>query len=117
MSTKRTAATKVAPSISPDPGPQDGGGVAPADLPADDAEDAPPAPSPAPPAPAPMAGGTTPDAAPIGDPHLIPVAPGSSGFYTGARPVESKAAYDARLGAHANTFGDLGWILGTKPKA
>jgi hypothetical protein len=41
---------------------------------------------------------------------------GEAGFYTGARPVETKAAYDARMGASANTFADLGWILGTKPQ-
>jgi hypothetical protein len=44
----------------------------------------------------------------------VPV--GSPGFYTGARPAETLAQYDARLGTDANTFGDLGWILGTKPK-
>ena len=41
---------------------------------------------------------------------------GSCGYYSGARPAETKAQYNARLGAVADTFGDLGWILGTKPK-
>jgi hypothetical protein len=50
-------------------------------------------------------------------PSSITIAVGEAGFYTGARPVETKAAYDARMGASANTFADLGWILGTKPKA
>ena len=46
----------------------------------------------------------------------IPIAVGTAGFYTGARPAETKAQYNTRLGAVADTFGDLGWILGTKPK-
>ena len=49
-------------------------------------------------------------------PSTITVAVGSCGYYTGARPAETKAEYNARLGAVADTFGDLGWILGTKPK-
>jgi len=47
----------------------------------------------------------------------IPIAVGSAGYYTGARPVETKAQYNTRLGAVADTFGDLGYLLGTKPKA
>jgi hypothetical protein len=31
--------------------------------------------------------------------------------------VETKAQYNTRLGAVADTFGDLGYLLGTKPKA
>ena len=49
-------------------------------------------------------------------PSTITVAVGSCGYYTGARPAETKAQYNTRLGAVADTFGDLGWILGTKPK-
>ena len=50
-------------------------------------------------------------------PSTITVAVGSCGYYSGARPAETKAQYNARLCAVADTFGDLGWILGTKPKA
>ena len=50
-------------------------------------------------------------------PSTITVAVGSCGYYSGARPAETLAQYNARLGAVADTFGDLGWILGTKPKA
>ena len=46
----------------------------------------------------------------------IPIAVGTAGYYTGARPAETLAQYNTRLGAVADTFGDLGWILGTKPK-
>ena len=49
-------------------------------------------------------------------PSTITVAVGSCGYYSGARPAETLAQYNARLGAVADTFGDLGWILGTKPK-
>ena len=49
-------------------------------------------------------------------PSTITVAVGSCGYYSGARPAETLAEYDTRLGAVADTFGDLGWILGTKPK-
>ena len=49
-------------------------------------------------------------------PSTITVDVGSCGYYSGARPAETKAQYNARLGAVADTFGDLGWILGTKPK-
>ena len=49
-------------------------------------------------------------------PSTITVAVGSCGYYTGARPAETLAQYNTRLGAVADTFGDLGWILGTKPK-
>ena len=47
----------------------------------------------------------------------IPIAVGTAGFYTGARPAETLAQYNTRLGAVADTFGDLGYLLGTKPKA
>ena len=50
-------------------------------------------------------------------PSTITVAVGSCGYYSGARPAETLAEYNTRLGAVADTFGDLGWILGTKPKA
>ena len=49
-------------------------------------------------------------------PSTITVAVGSCGYYTGARPAETLAEYDTRLGAVADTFGDLGHLLGTKPK-
>ena len=49
-------------------------------------------------------------------PSTITVAVGSCGYYSGARPAETLAQYNTRLGAVADTFGDLGWILGTKPK-
>jgi hypothetical protein len=49
-------------------------------------------------------------------PSTITVDVGSCGYYSGARPAETKAEYDTRLGAVANTFGDLGHLLGTKPK-
>jgi hypothetical protein len=47
----------------------------------------------------------------------IPIAVGTAGFYTGARPVEALAQYKTRLGATYGTFGDLGTMLGTAPKA
>jgi hypothetical protein len=47
----------------------------------------------------------------------IPIAVGTAGFYTGARPVETLAQYKTRLGATYGTFGDLGTMLGTAPKA
>jgi hypothetical protein len=47
----------------------------------------------------------------------IPIAVGTAGFYTGARPVETLAQYQARLGAAYGTFGDYGSWLGTAPKA
>ena len=49
-------------------------------------------------------------------PSTITVAVGSCGYYSGARPAETKAEYNTRLGAVADTFGDLGHLLGTKPK-
>ena len=49
-------------------------------------------------------------------PSTITVDVGSCGYYSGARPAETLAQYNTRLGAVADTFGDLGWILGTKPK-
>jgi hypothetical protein len=47
----------------------------------------------------------------------IPIAVGSAGFYTGARPAETLAQYKTRLGTTYGTFGDLGTMLGTAPKA
>ena len=49
-------------------------------------------------------------------PSTITVDVGSCGYYSGARPAETKAQYNTRLGAVADTFGDLGHLLGTKPK-
>jgi len=114
MATKKTAATKVAPTVSPEPDPQDGGGQN-CPMPAIDiadppAEDAPVIDTPV----------ETVDVfvAEVQDapPSSITIAVGTAGFYTGARPAETLAQYNTRLGAVADTFGDLGWILGTKPK-
>ena len=49
-------------------------------------------------------------------PSTITVAVGSCGYYSGARPAETKAQYQTRLGADYQTLGDLGLILGTAPK-
>ena len=49
-------------------------------------------------------------------PSTITVAVGSCGYYSGARPAETLTEYNTRLGAVADTFGDLGHLLGTKPK-
>ena len=71
------------------------------------------------PAAAPGGTGTGGGAAPKASPLVssIPITAGTPGFYTGARPTETLAQYNARLGAVADTIGDLGWVLGTKPKA
>jgi len=132
MATKKTAATKVAPTVSPDPETQDDGGQT-APLPAIDiadppAEDAPVIDTPIETVDAFVAevqdapggtggGGGGGGAAVSPRTSSIPIAVGSAGYYTGARPAETKAQYNTRLGAVADTFGDLGWILGTKPKA
>jgi hypothetical protein len=108
MTTKKTAATKVAPTVSPEP-PDDVMVIIPDVMEAGAGGTAPAA------APAPTAG-TTPGGGPQ-PASTITIAVGEAGFYTGARPVETLAAYDARMGASANTFADLGWILGTKPQA
>ena len=112
MATKKAAAAaaKVAATVSPDPDTQeDGGQTAPLDI--DIAEPA------GEEAPAPV---ETVDVfvAEVQDapPSSITVAVGTCGYYTGARPAETLAQYNTRLGAVADTFGDLGWILGTKPK-
>ena len=47
----------------------------------------------------------------------IPIAVGTAGYYTGARPAETLAQYKTRLGTTYGTFGDLGTMLGTAPKA
>jgi hypothetical protein len=108
MATKKTAATKVAPIVSPEP-PDDVTVIIPDVMEAGAGGTAPAA------APAPTAG-TTPGGGGPEPASTITIAVGEAGYYTGARPVETKAAYDARMGASANTFADLGWILGTKPK-
>jgi hypothetical protein len=119
MATKKTAATKVAPTVSPDPdGTQPAGGAgdsAPViDTPIEtvdafvaEVQDAPGG----------TGGGGGGGAAVSPRASSIPIAVGTSGYYTGARPVETKAQYQARLGADYQTLGDLGWILGTAPKA
>jgi hypothetical protein len=113
MATKKTAATKVAPTVSPDPETQeDGGQTAPLDIDIAEppVEDAPVTDTPV----------ETVDVfvAEVQDapPSSITIAVGTAGYYTGARPAETLAQYNTRLGAVADTFGDLGWILGTKPK-
>ena len=50
-------------------------------------------------------------------PSSITIAVGEAGYYTGARPVETLAQYQARMGSAYGTFADLGWLLGTAPKA
>jgi hypothetical protein len=102
MATRKAAAAKAAPTVSPDPDDtQPAGGAGDSDPVIDtpietvdafvaEVQDAPPS--------------------------SITVAVGSAGYYTGARPAETLAQYNTRLGAVADTFGDLGWILGTKPK-
>ena len=117
MATKKAAAAaaKVAATVSPDPDTQeDGGQTAPLDI--DIAEPAGEE-APAPVIEAPV---ETVDVfvAEVQDapPSSITIAVGTAGYYTGARPAETLAQYNTRLGAVADTFGDLGWILGTKPK-
>ena len=136
MATKKAAAAaKIAATVSPDPDTQEGGGqTAPLDI--DIAEPAGEE-APAPVIEAPIetvdvfvaevqdapggsgggGGGGGGGAAVSPRASSIPIAVGSAGFYTGARPAETLAQYNTRLGAVADTFGDLGWILGTKPKA
>ena len=104
MATKKAAAatSKVAATVSPDPEElQPAGGAA----------------DPAPTVEAPLEAVDV-FLAEVYDapPSTITVDVGSCGYYSGARPAETKAQYNARLGAVADTFGDLGWILGTKPK-
>ena len=117
MASKKTAAAaKLAATISPDPDTQeDGGQTAPLDI--DIAE---PAGEEAP-APVTEAPVTTVDAfvAEVQDapPSSITVAVGTCGYYTGARPAETLAQYKTRLGTTYGTFGDLGTMLGTAPKA
>jgi hypothetical protein len=119
MATKKTAAAKVAPTVSPDPDDtQPAGGAGDSDPVIDtpietvdafvaEVQDAPGG----------SGGGGGGGAAVSPRASSIPIAVGSAGFYTGARPAETLAQYNTRLGAVADTFGDLGWILGTKPKA
>jgi hypothetical protein len=120
MATKKTAAAKVAATVSPEPDQHDAGGAggsAPVtDTPVEtvdvfvaEVQDAPGGSG--------GGGGGGGGAAVSPRASSIPIAVGTAGFYTGARPAETKAQYNTRLGAVADTFGDLGWILGTKPKA
>ena len=120
MATKKaaTATAKAAPTVSPDPdGTQPAGGAvdsAPAieapietvDAFVAEVQDAPGG-----------AGGGGGGAAVSPRASSIPIAVGTAGFYTGARPVETLAQYKTRLGATYGTFGDLGTMLGTAPKA
>ena len=120
MATKKTAAAKVAATVSPDPDDTQPAGGAGDSAPVIDApietvdvfvaevQDAPGGGG---------GGGGGGGAAVSPRTSSIPIAVGTAGFYTGARPAETKAQYNTRLGAVADTFGDLGWILGTKPKA
>jgi hypothetical protein len=119
MATRKAAAAKAAPTVSPDPDDTQPAGGAVDSAPVIDApietvdafvaevQDAPGG----------SGGGGGGGAAVSPRTASIPIAVGTSGYYTGARPVETKAQYNTRLGAVADTFGDLGWILGTKPKA
>ena len=114
MATKKTAAAKVAATVSPDPDTQeDGGQTAPLDI--DIAE---PAGTDAPVTGTPV---ETVDVfvAEVQDapPSSITIAVGTAGYYTGARPAETLAQYKTRLGTTYGTFGDLGTMLGTAPKA
>ena len=105
MATKKaaTATAKAAPTVSPDP---------------DDTQLAGGAGDPAPVTDTPV---TTVDAfvAEVQDapPSSITIAVGTAGYYTGARPAETLAQYKTRLGTTYGTFGDLGTMLGTAPKA
>ena len=116
MATKKAAAAaaKVAATVSPDPDTQeDGGQTAPLDIDIADppAEDAPVIEAPV----------ETVDVfvAEVQDapPSSITIAVGTAGYYTGARPAETLAQYKTRLGTTYGTFGDLGTMLGTAPKA
>ena len=116
---KAAAAAKVAPTVSPDPDDTQPAGGAVDSAPVIDApietvdafvaevQDAPGGTG---------GGGGGGGAAVSPRAYSIPIAVGTAGFYTGARPAETLAQYNTRLGAVADTFGDLGWILGTKPK-
>jgi hypothetical protein len=118
MATRKAAAAKAAPTVSPDPDDtQPAGGAGDSDPVIDtpietvdafvaEVQDAPGG----------SGGGGGGGAAVSPRASSIPIAVGSAGFYTGARPAETLAQYNTRLGAVADTFGDLGWILGTKPK-
>jgi hypothetical protein len=118
MATRKAAAAKAAPTVSPDPDDTQPAGGAVDSAPVIDApietvdafvaevQDAPGG----------SGGGGGGGAAVSPRASSIPIAVGSAGFYTGARPAETLAQYNTRLGAVADTFGDLGWILGTKPK-
>ena len=98
-------------TVTPEPDDAQQGGAPAVDDQADTPADAPAAPAPA---PDPKAG-TSPSG--FFPPSSIPVHVGTSGYYTGARPYEALADYNARLDTVANTFGDLGWLIGTKPRA
>ena len=117
MATKKAAAAtgKVPATVSPEPDTQEDGGQT-AFLEIDIAEPAGKE-APAPTVEAPL---EAVDAflAEVYDapPSTITVDVGSCGYYSGARPAETLAQYNTRLGAVADTFGDLGWLLGTKPK-
>ena len=111
MATKKAAAAaaKLAATISPDPDTQeDGGQTAPLDI--DIAE---PAGTEAPVETVDVFVAEVQDA----PPSSITVAVGTCGYYTGARPAETLAQYKTRLGTTYGTFGDLGTMLGTAPKA
>ena len=117
MATKKAAAAtgKVPATVSPEPDTQEDGGQT-AFLEIDIAEPAGKE-APAPTVEAPL---EAVDAflAEVYDapPSTITVDVGSCGYYSGARPAETLAQYNTRLGAVADTFGDLGHLLGTKPK-
>ena len=115
VASKKTAATKVAPTISPDPDTQDDGGQT-APLPAIDIADPPAEDAPVTDTPV-----ETVDVfvAEVQDapPSSITIAVGTAGYFTGARPAETLAQYKTRLGTTYGTFGDLGTMLGTAPKA
>ena len=117
MTTKKTAAIKMAPTVSPEPDDtQPAGGVGvtvviPDVMDADPAAPAAAAPAPAAAAPATMPGGGPQPAS------SIAIAVGSAGYYTGARPAETKAEYQSRMGSAYGTFADVGTWLGTAPKA
>ena len=119
MATKKTAAAtrKVAATVSPEPDTQEDGWQT-ASLEIYIAEPAGGAADPAPTVEAPLEAVDV-FVAEVEDapPSTITVAVGSCGYYSGARPAETLAEYDTRLGAVADTFGDLGLNLGTKPKA
>ena len=129
MATRKAPSTKMTPNISTEPDTQDGGGqncpmptVETVEAFVAEVQDAPAAPggtgTGGAPAAAPGGTGTGGGAAPKASPLVssIPITAGPPGFYTGPRPTETLAQYNARLGAVADTIGDLGWVLGTKPK-